>query len=34
MEAWARMRKIDLMVWELEVIEALDRAYLTEAMKK
>jgi hypothetical protein len=33
-ESWARMRKIELTGWELDIIESLDRAYLTEATKK
>jgi len=34
LEAWAHLTKTDPTAWEISVIKALDRVFLTEAGKK
>lgn len=33
-KSWAELTKTDPAAWEVETLKALDRAYLSEAMKK
>lgn len=33
-QAWAELTRMEPMAWEVEAVKALDRVFLTEAMKK
>ena len=34
MKAWCELMKVTPTAWEVETIKEIDRAYITEAMKK